>query len=151
VTWSTSTPLGEQFLDVAAGEAETQVPADGNDDDVGWEAEASEGGSRNGSKTRTAGSHAESPVTRTRSWRTQQRSIKSTSQAKVANLKSQDVATVLEPAAPGGISSTYFLRLTLTHGSQTVTAQYRHGDLQGATPVVTVAGWNLGSQTVLAT
>jgi exo-1,4-beta-D-glucosaminidase len=35
--------------------------------------------------------------------------------------------------------------------SQMVTARYRHGDLQGATPVVTVAGWNLGSQTVLAT
>jgi exo-1,4-beta-D-glucosaminidase len=196
--------------------------------------------------------------------------VRSSSQAKVANLKSQDVATVLEPAVPGGISSTFFLRLTLTRGSetvsrnvywlstkpdsidfantigngsgatfnpdgyadltglqalapgsvrvtasthrsgeqdvttveisnvgtqpvpafliradvrrgtaggtllagdnqvlpilwsdndvtlwpgesQTVTAQYRHGDLQGATPVVTVAGWNLGNQTVLAT
>ena len=26
---------------------------------------------------------------------------------------------------------------------QTITAQYRHGDLQGASPVVTVSGWNL--------
>jgi hypothetical protein len=50
--------LGEQFFDVAVGEAETQVPADGNDDDVGWEAEAGEGRAGDGSGARMAGSHA---------------------------------------------------------------------------------------------
>jgi hypothetical protein len=47
-------------------------------------------------------------------------SVRSTSTAKVANLKSQDVASVLEPAVPGDISTTYFLRLTLTRGSNVV-------------------------------
>ena len=32
--------FGEQFLDVAVGEAETEVPADRQDDHVGWEAES---------------------------------------------------------------------------------------------------------------
>jgi hypothetical protein len=38
------TPLGDQLLDVAVGKPEAQVPADRDDDDVGWEAEAGEGG-----------------------------------------------------------------------------------------------------------
>jgi hypothetical protein len=37
--------LGEQFLDVAMGQAEAQVPAN-RDHDVGWEAETGEGGPR---------------------------------------------------------------------------------------------------------
>jgi hypothetical protein len=47
-------------------------------------------------------------------------SVRSTSTAKVANLKSQDVASVLEPAVPEDISGTYFLRLTLTRGRNVV-------------------------------
>jgi hypothetical protein len=31
--------LGEEFFDVAVGQAEAQLPADRNDDDIGWEAE----------------------------------------------------------------------------------------------------------------
>jgi hypothetical protein len=34
--------LGEEFFDVAVGQAEAQLPADRNDDDIGWEAEAGE-------------------------------------------------------------------------------------------------------------
>jgi hypothetical protein len=49
--------LGEQFLDVAVGQREAQVPADGQDDHLGREAEASEGRSRNWSRARAAGSH----------------------------------------------------------------------------------------------
>jgi len=52
--------LGEQFLDVAVGQPEAQVPADRDDDDVGREAEASEGGPWNWSRARAAGSHADS-------------------------------------------------------------------------------------------
>jgi hypothetical protein len=37
------TALGEQLLDVAIGQAEAQIPADRDDDDVGREAEAGEG------------------------------------------------------------------------------------------------------------
>jgi hypothetical protein len=33
-------PLGEQLLDIAVGQAEAQVPADREDDDVWWEAKA---------------------------------------------------------------------------------------------------------------
>jgi hypothetical protein len=36
--------LSEQLLDVAVGQAEAQVPADGQNDHVGWEAEAGEDG-----------------------------------------------------------------------------------------------------------
>jgi hypothetical protein len=36
--------LGEQLLDVAVGQPEAQVPTDGQHDDIGWEAEAGEGG-----------------------------------------------------------------------------------------------------------
>jgi hypothetical protein len=36
--------FGEQLFDVAARQAEAQVPTDGQDDHVGWEAEPSEGG-----------------------------------------------------------------------------------------------------------
>jgi hypothetical protein len=52
------TALGEQFLDVAVGQPKAQVPADRQDDDVGWEAEASEGRSCSGSRARAARSHA---------------------------------------------------------------------------------------------
>ena len=52
------TALGEQFLDVAVGQAIAQVPADRQDDGVGWEAEASEGRSCSGSRARAARSHA---------------------------------------------------------------------------------------------
>jgi exo-1,4-beta-D-glucosaminidase len=34
--------------------------------------------------------------------------------------------------------------------SQTITATYRHADLRGAAPVVTVSGWNTASQAVRA-
>ena len=34
--------LSQQFLDVAVGQAEAQVPANRHDDDIGWEAEAGE-------------------------------------------------------------------------------------------------------------
>jgi exo-1,4-beta-D-glucosaminidase len=47
-------------------------------------------------------------------------SVKARSEAAVASLASQDVATVLTPAVPTGISATYFLKLTLTRGHQTV-------------------------------
>jgi hypothetical protein len=33
-------PLGEEFLDIAIGQAEAQVPADGDDDHIGREAES---------------------------------------------------------------------------------------------------------------
>lgn len=38
--------FGEQLFDVAVPQAEAQVPTDGQDDHVGWEAEPSEGGPR---------------------------------------------------------------------------------------------------------
>jgi hypothetical protein len=38
--------LGQELLDVAIGQAKAEVPADCDDDDVGWEAEAGEGGLR---------------------------------------------------------------------------------------------------------
>jgi hypothetical protein len=38
------TPFGEQLLDVTVGQPEAQVPADRQNDHVGWEAEAGEGG-----------------------------------------------------------------------------------------------------------
>jgi hypothetical protein len=58
------TPLGEEFLDVAVGQAEAQVPADGDDDDLGWEPEAGEGGPRDTSGTRAASSHGASLAAR---------------------------------------------------------------------------------------
>jgi hypothetical protein len=64
--------LGQQFREVAVGQAEAQVPADCNDDHIGWEAEAGEGGSRNWSKARAASCHADSLAAGTPSWRTQQ-------------------------------------------------------------------------------
>jgi hypothetical protein len=51
------TMLSQQFLDVAVGQAEAQVPANRHDDHVGWEAEAGEGRPRSGSRARAAGSH----------------------------------------------------------------------------------------------
>jgi exo-1,4-beta-D-glucosaminidase len=47
-------------------------------------------------------------------------SIKSSLPGKVPTLESQDVQTVLHPTVPAAISSTYFLRLTLTSGSRVV-------------------------------
>jgi hypothetical protein len=66
-------PLGQQFLDIAVGEAEPQVPADRQDDDLGREAEAGEGrpSARNG--IRTASAHAGSLPARTYSSQMQQR------------------------------------------------------------------------------
>jgi hypothetical protein len=53
-------PFAEQLLDVAVGEAEAQVPVDRDDNDIGWEPEASEVKSWNRRKARTARSHAAS-------------------------------------------------------------------------------------------
>jgi hypothetical protein len=47
-------------------------------------------------------------------------STKATHTVDVPALASQDVATVLHPGVPDGISTTYFLRLTLTRGSHVV-------------------------------
>jgi hypothetical protein len=52
--------LGEEFLDVAVGEAEAQVPADRQHDHLRWEAEAGEGRPWDGSGTRAASSHGDS-------------------------------------------------------------------------------------------
>ena len=46
--------LGAQLLDVAVEQAETQIPADRKDDDLGWEAEAGKGGAHGGSRARAA-------------------------------------------------------------------------------------------------
>jgi hypothetical protein len=66
------TTLGEQLLDISVGQAEAQVPADGEDDDIRWEAEAGKGGPHSGSRARAAGSHTGSLAARTRSPRMQQ-------------------------------------------------------------------------------
>jgi hypothetical protein len=42
------TPFGERLLDVGAGPCEAQMPAGYEHDDVWWEAETGEGGSRRG-------------------------------------------------------------------------------------------------------
>jgi hypothetical protein len=57
--------LGEQFLDIAIGQAEAQVPADRQHNHIGWEPEAGEGGPYSGSRTRAASSHTESLAART--------------------------------------------------------------------------------------
>jgi hypothetical protein len=44
--------LGEEFFDVALGQAEAQVPADRDDDHLRREAEADEGGARRDRLTR---------------------------------------------------------------------------------------------------
>jgi RES domain-containing protein len=44
--------LDEKFLDVAIRQAEAQVPADRDDDDLGWEPKADEGGPQDWSGTR---------------------------------------------------------------------------------------------------
>jgi hypothetical protein len=67
------TAVGEELLDVAVGQAEAEVPADRDDDDVGREAEAGKGGPRNWSTARAAGSHAATLATPRRSQRMQQR------------------------------------------------------------------------------
>jgi hypothetical protein len=63
--------LDQQLLDVAIRQAVAKVPADRYDDDLGWEAEASEGRPWSGSRAR-AGSHASSLAARTWSQPTQQ-------------------------------------------------------------------------------
>ena len=76
MTWSTlATPLDEKFLDVAIREAEAQVPADRDDDHLGWEPEAGEGRAWNRSRSRLASSHAISLAELARSQRMQQRPI----------------------------------------------------------------------------
>ena len=60
MTWSTWTSLGEQLVDVAVGEAEAELPADGHDDDIGWEAEAGERRLCDGCRAGAAGSHGSS-------------------------------------------------------------------------------------------
>lgn len=47
-------------------------------------------------------------------------SVRGTSSAAVPRLSSQDVATVLRPPVPAGISTTYFLKLTLTDHDRVV-------------------------------
>jgi hypothetical protein len=64
--------FSQSLLNVAVRQPEAQVPADSNDDYVGWEAEASEGGSCSWSGARAAGSHAGSLALRLRSQPTQQ-------------------------------------------------------------------------------
>jgi hypothetical protein len=64
---SLDTTLGEEFLDVAIGQPEAQVPADRQDNHVGWEAKVGVGGPRCGGKARAAGSHSGSLAAWTRS------------------------------------------------------------------------------------
>jgi hypothetical protein len=52
--------LGEQFLDVAIGQPEAQLPANRQHDHVGWKAEASEGRSCERSSAGAARSHGDS-------------------------------------------------------------------------------------------
>ena len=52
--------FGEQFLHIAVRQRKAQVPAHGEDDHVGREAEASESRPGNGWRARTAGSHGDS-------------------------------------------------------------------------------------------
>jgi hypothetical protein len=66
------TALDERLLHVAVRQPEAQVPADGNDDDVGRETEAGEGGSCSWSSVRAAGSHTGSLALRLRSQPMQQ-------------------------------------------------------------------------------
>ncbi len=54
--------LGEQLLNVAVGQRETQVPAERQDDDVRREAEASEGGSWDCRRATAASSHRDSLI-----------------------------------------------------------------------------------------
>jgi hypothetical protein len=65
--------LGEQLFDVAIGQAEAQIPADRNDDDVGREAETGEGGACRGRRAQVARSHIGSLAARRWSQRTQHR------------------------------------------------------------------------------
>jgi hypothetical protein len=61
------TTLGEQLLDISVGQAEAQVPADGEHDDVGREAEASKDRSRKRTWASAAASHTSSLAASTRS------------------------------------------------------------------------------------
>ena len=65
--------FGEQLLDVAVRQRETQVPADRQHDHIRREAEAGEGRWRDSSRARTAGSHDTSLSARARSQQMQQR------------------------------------------------------------------------------
>jgi hypothetical protein len=67
--------LDQQLLDVVICEAEAQVPADREHDDIGREAEAGKGGAGDGSGAWAACTHAGSLAGQRRSPRTQQRLI----------------------------------------------------------------------------
>jgi hypothetical protein len=59
--------LSQELFDVAVGQTEAQVPADRDDDDIGWEAKAGESRAGTWSQTRAASSHAGSLAPRRRS------------------------------------------------------------------------------------
>jgi hypothetical protein len=64
--------LGQELFDVAVGEAEAQIPAHREDDDVGREAEPREGGVDDGHGAKAAGSHRDSLPAQRRSQQLQQ-------------------------------------------------------------------------------
>jgi hypothetical protein len=64
--------LGKQLLDIAVGEAEAQIPAHREDDDVWREAEPGEGGVGDGRRAKAAGSHRDSLPAQRRSQQLQQ-------------------------------------------------------------------------------
>jgi len=47
--------LDQEFFDVAIGQAEPEVPANRDDDDLGWEAETGEGGARSAEREQGLG------------------------------------------------------------------------------------------------
>jgi hypothetical protein len=65
--------FGEEFLDVAVGQTEAEIPADGEHDHIGWEAEAGERRPCDGSGSGAAGSHRDSLPLGARSQQMQQR------------------------------------------------------------------------------
>ncbi len=76
VTWvDLHAAVGEQFLHIAVRQRKAQVPAHGEDDHVGREAEASEGRPGDGWRVRTAGSHVTVCLRQARSQQMQQRPV----------------------------------------------------------------------------
>jgi hypothetical protein len=67
------TAFGEEFLDVAVGQTEAEVPADRQHDHIRWEAEAGECRPSDGSGSGAAGSHGDSLPLGARSQQMQQR------------------------------------------------------------------------------
>jgi hypothetical protein len=63
----------EEFLDVAVGQTEAEVPADREHDHIRWEAEAGERRPCDGSRSGAAGSHGDSLPLGARSQQMQQR------------------------------------------------------------------------------